>query len=92
MGIGVWFWVAGFDVIYACQDVEFDRSHKLHSLYRLGSGTRIALRLAGLAHIAAIRLFMLAGSLQLNGLIHLFSLVTCGLFWYWNTSCSIPMI
>ncbi|MCB2192209.1 MAG: putative 4-hydroxybenzoate polyprenyltransferase [Deltaproteobacteria bacterium] len=25
-------WVAGFDVIYACQDIEFDQQHSLHSL------------------------------------------------------------
>ena len=30
----VMFWVAGFDVIYACQDYEFDRSYGLHSLPR----------------------------------------------------------
>jgi 4-hydroxybenzoate polyprenyltransferase len=25
-------WVGGFDVLYACQDVEFDREHALHSI------------------------------------------------------------
>ena len=32
----LWFaltvWIAGFDLIYACQDVEFDRAHGLHSV------------------------------------------------------------
>ena len=28
----VLFWVAGFDVIYALQDIDFDRSHGLHSI------------------------------------------------------------
>ena len=83
LGIGVLFWVAGFDVIYACQDVEFDRSHKLHSV-PAWLGTRVALRLAGLAHIAAICLFMLAGKLAgLNWPFYLLSLVTCGLL-YWE--------
>jgi 4-hydroxybenzoate polyprenyltransferase len=83
LGIGVLFWVAGFDVIYACQDVEFDRRHKLHSV-PAWLGTRIALRLAGLAHIAAICLFMLAGTLaELNWPFYLLSLVTCGLL-YWE--------
>ena len=83
LGIGVLFWVAGFDVIYACQDVEFDRSHKLHSVPSW-LGTRIALRLAGLAHIAAICLFLLAGKLAgLNWPFYLLSLVTCGLL-YWE--------
>ena len=32
LGIAVIFWVAGFDMIYALQDVEFDRNHRLHSV------------------------------------------------------------
>jgi 4-hydroxybenzoate polyprenyltransferase len=28
----VLFWIGGFDVIYACQDMEFDRRHGIHSL------------------------------------------------------------
>ncbi|MBX3358590.1 MAG: putative 4-hydroxybenzoate polyprenyltransferase [Phycisphaeraceae bacterium] len=35
-------WVAGFDVIYALQDVDFDREHRLHSIpARLGSARAI---------------------------------------------------
>lgn len=32
LGCGVLFWVAGFDILYATQDYEFDSSRKLHSL------------------------------------------------------------
>jgi 4-hydroxybenzoate polyprenyltransferase len=32
LGFAVLFWVAGFDAIYACQDVAFDRATGLHSL------------------------------------------------------------
>jgi len=32
LGLAVVFWVAGFDVIYACQDIEFDRSFGLCSI------------------------------------------------------------
>jgi 4-hydroxybenzoate polyprenyltransferase len=28
----VFFWVAGFDILYACQDADFDRNAKLHSV------------------------------------------------------------
>jgi 4-hydroxybenzoate polyprenyltransferase len=28
----VTFWVAGFDVLYACQDIDFDRTHALNSV------------------------------------------------------------
>ena len=38
LGGGVAFWVAGFDVLYACQDETFDRAHGLFSLpSRLGA-------------------------------------------------------
>ena len=49
----VTFWVAGFDVIYACQDYEFDRNHGLHSLPRhLGIAT--ALWIARFLHLAML--------------------------------------
>lgn len=32
LGIGVMFWVAGFDLLYSLQDVEFDRQSGLHSV------------------------------------------------------------
>jgi len=52
LGLGVLAWVAGFDVIYACQDAEFDRREGLHSLpARLG--IRRALGTARELHLAA---------------------------------------
>ncbi len=37
LGLAVCFWVAGFDIIYACQDAAFDRQAGLHSMpARLG--------------------------------------------------------
>jgi 4-hydroxybenzoate polyprenyltransferase len=32
LGIGVMCWVAGFDILYACQDLDFDRHSGLHSI------------------------------------------------------------
>jgi 4-hydroxybenzoate polyprenyltransferase len=47
------FWVAGFDIIYACQDVKIDRDQDLYSLpARLGKAR--ALWLSRLSHLAAI--------------------------------------
>jgi 4-hydroxybenzoate polyprenyltransferase len=43
-------WIAGFDVIYACQDVEFDRKEGLHSIpARFGIGR--ALQISSLMHL-----------------------------------------
>jgi 4-hydroxybenzoate polyprenyltransferase len=53
----VTFWVGGFDVIYACQDHDYDRSHGLHSLPR-HLGIRNALVIARLFHIAMIGLLV----------------------------------
>jgi len=50
LGLAVLLWVAGFDVIYACQDVDFDVRARLHSVpARLG--VRNALRLAAGCHL-----------------------------------------
>ena len=32
LATGVMFWVAGFDLLYSLQDIEFDKAHKLHSI------------------------------------------------------------
>jgi len=49
LGVAIACWVAGFDIIYACQDADFDRQQGLHSLpARLGIGG--ALRLAAGLH------------------------------------------
>jgi len=54
LGLGVVLWVAGFDVIYACQDVEFDKREALYSIpRRFGIG-------AALGISAALHLLMLA--------------------------------
>lgn len=53
----VTFWVGGFDVIYACQDYEFDRHHGLHSLPR-HLGIHAALWMARLFHIFMLGLLV----------------------------------
>ncbi len=53
LGLAVMFWVAGFDVIYACQDFQFDREHRLHSIPARFGITR-GLRIAAFSHVATI--------------------------------------
>jgi 4-hydroxybenzoate polyprenyltransferase len=64
----VMFWTAGFDVIYACQDFEFDHSEGLYSIpKRFGIGG--ALTIARLLHVAMIvSLIALAASFHLGPL------------------------
>ncbi len=56
LGAGVLFWVAGFDIFYALQDMEFDRREGLHSIpSRLGlTGSLWAARLLHVMAVAAL--------------------------------------
>jgi 4-hydroxybenzoate polyprenyltransferase len=49
LSLAVIFWVAGFDIIYALQDLEFDRKYGLHSI-GAHFGKNFALRLSALNH------------------------------------------
>jgi 4-hydroxybenzoate polyprenyltransferase len=53
----VTFWVGGFDVIYACQDYEFDREHGLHSVPRY-LGIHAALWVARVFHLVMLALLV----------------------------------
>lgn len=66
LGIAVMLWVAGFDIIYACQDVAFDRQAGLRSLPgRFGIGP--ALRVARVLHaLMVVLLAVLPGTLPLG--------------------------
>jgi 4-hydroxybenzoate polyprenyltransferase len=50
-------WVGGFDVLYACQDVDFDRKAGLHSVPRC-FGIATALRIARAMHVCMIALLI----------------------------------
>lgn len=56
----VTFWIAGFDLIYACQDAEFDRAEGLHSI-PARFGIPVALRLAQACHAVTVGLLALVG-------------------------------
>ena len=55
-------WLTGFDIIYALQDYEFDRTHGLHSLV-VAWGPKNALQAAFLAHLLMCGLLLLFGLL-----------------------------
>ncbi len=58
--LGVLFWVAGFDTVYACLDADFDRSVGLYSLPSR-FGRENAFRLAVFFHVVAFGLFVATG-------------------------------
>jgi 4-hydroxybenzoate polyprenyltransferase len=76
----VTFWVAGFDVLYACQDLEFDRQAGLHSIPRyLGIGNALGVarmfHLLMLALLAALIFVFGLGKFAVIGLIAVFLLL-----------------
>ena len=75
LAMGCALWIAGFDVIYACNDLEFDRQHRLHSI-PARFGREKALFIAGIIHIAAL-LCLLLVPLFFN--LNYFYFAGCGL-------------
>jgi len=57
LALAVLLWVAGFDTIYACQDVDFDRASGLHSL-PARIGVERALLLSRIMHAGAVLLLL----------------------------------
>ncbi len=65
---GLAIYIAGFDILYACQDADYDREVGLHSV-PARFGVPAALWVARLCHLAAIGLFAYAGVQRQSGAI-----------------------
>ncbi len=60
LGLAIGLWVGGFDILYACQDVEFDRRHGLHSIpVRYGVARSIAV--SRVMHAATVVVMIVLG-------------------------------
>lgn len=62
LGLAVGIWIAAFDVIYGCQDVEFDKAHGLNSM-PVRFGIQGAMNLAKGMHFISIASFVAVGIL-----------------------------
>ena len=56
LALGVMFWVAGFDLLYSLQDIEFDKANGLHSIPSK-FGAQNTMRIARVFHILAVLLW-----------------------------------
>jgi 4-hydroxybenzoate polyprenyltransferase len=82
-------WLVGFDIIYALQDYEFDRSHGLHSLV-VAWGPENAMRGAFLSHLVMSGLLFLFGMLcrfSITYLVGWLIIVLCLLLEHWIARC-----
>ena len=62
LGVAVGLWIGGFDIIYACQDVEVDRRIGVHST-PARFGVRTALHISTGTHVVTFALFVWFGQL-----------------------------
>lgn len=72
LGLAIGLWVGGFDILYACQDVEFDRRHGLKSIpARFGIARALwisrAMHAGAVASMAALALVLPLGPIYLGG-------------------------
>lgn len=70
VAVGVLFWVAGFDIIYSCQDEMFDRTAGLRSI-PVRFGIAGALRIAAVLHAVALLAFLAVWPLGNLGAVYL---------------------
>jgi 4-hydroxybenzoate polyprenyltransferase len=80
LALAVATWVAGFDIIYACQDVEFDKRENLYSL-PAKFGIRTALIVSSILHVMTI-----------CGLAYFGLLLKLGLFFWCGVSLIAVML
>lgn len=81
----VMLWVGGFDIIYSCQDAEFDRERGLHSIpAALGIGP--ALWVSRLAHLAMVGLLLWLWNWAGLGWIGLAGIVAVAALLIWEQS------
>ena len=70
LGVAIGTWVGGFDVLYACQDLEFDRAHGLRSI-PVRFGIARSLLISRAMHVITIAALAVLGPLANLGPVYL---------------------
>jgi 4-hydroxybenzoate polyprenyltransferase len=93
LGAGVICWVAGFDLIYATQDYDFDRREGIRSLV-VKLGIARSLRLAQLLHVAMFAALIVFGIAAQLGLFYYcgMPLVVAALFYEHRTASKLDLV
>ncbi len=85
LAAAVVFWLVGFDIIYAIQDYEFDRTHSLHSIV-VRWGVENALKASFLAHLITwvlLGVFGLLSRFRVAYLVGLVVILACLVVEHW---------
>lgn len=78
LSLGVLFWVAGFDLLYSLQDMEFDKTEGLHSIPRF-FGAKKTLRISKIFHMLTILFWGIFIYLFGGGIVAYIGLLLCAL-------------
>lgn len=85
LGLGVMFWTAGFDILYSCQDYEFDAREGLHSV-PVRFGIARALLMTKILHAMTVVFLGLMGFFfSLGAFFYAGCAVIAGFLWYENS-------
>jgi 4-hydroxybenzoate polyprenyltransferase len=79
----VFFWVGGFDIIYACQDAEFDQQKRLNSI-PAKIGVAGALRIAFASHVLTIACLFALWSAADLGIVFLCGVIFVAVLLMWQ--------
>ena len=79
----VTFWIAGFDIIYACQDVDFDRHEGLQSI-PVKFGIPRALLISKITHVITVVLLVILGVISGLGWPYWIGLIIVAALLFWE--------
>ena len=89
LGLAVALWVSGFDIIYSCQDVDFDVKESLYSIPKR-FGTAAALRISAFFHMIMIGILAFLFWKENLGTISYLGLAAVGLLFAYEHSLVRP--
>ncbi len=83
LSIGVMFWVAGFDLLYSLQDIDYDKKRKLYSIPSI-YGAECTLFLSKIFHILTILFWIFFAYLSSSGFLIYFAIFLSALILYFE--------
>jgi 4-hydroxybenzoate polyprenyltransferase len=69
LGVAIGAWVGGFDILYACQDLEFDRAHGLRSI-PVRFGVAQSIRISRALHVVTVACLVALGAVAGLGVVY----------------------
>lgn len=85
LALAIGAWVGGFDILYACQDLAFDRAHGLHSI-PVRFGVRASLGISRAMHVVTVACLAAIGAVASLGTVYAAGVAGVALLLVWEQS------